>query len=343
MTENNEFDEVMKDITRGFTGDVNHDLMYLQEQAEKYKGHKYEKEILRACGRLMYEIIPDEKKEEIAGIVSKDNMGFDAALDEVKFNIYKKNYDRALELIEEMVSKYEELDLFANDSVSEYYCFTEPMEEIIYRHSSKSNRDFRKAEIDYVQLYLTYGILLVEMKRFDDAAKALEKAKRWNPVNSTIAFEYIETFKMRNMLEDFAALTRKCFKFVFKPKDLARCYRNMAYYFVEIEDYKAAVCCLKFSGQFENNEMISSELYYISQKTGEVYNPNEEDFDKVFKKYSIPVGPELEVLKLAYSYGKHFYEQQDDNGTAYFWGIFADFIDDEEVNNVLKVIEKKEL
>ncbi len=61
--ESKDFESIMKEITRGLTGNFEQDISYLNEQMEKYKGHEYEKEILRACGRLIYEIMPEDKKK----------------------------------------------------------------------------------------------------------------------------------------------------------------------------------------------------------------------------------------------------------------------------------------
>lgn len=87
MTEKNDFEAIMKEITMGLTGDTEADIKYLFEQMEKYKEHEYVKEISRACGRLMYEIIPEDKKEEFNKSIDKDNMGFNAAFEEIQFMI----------------------------------------------------------------------------------------------------------------------------------------------------------------------------------------------------------------------------------------------------------------
>ena len=334
MAENKDFEAIMKEITGGLTGDPEADMKYLDEQGQKYKDHEYGKEILRACGRLMYELIPDDKKEELNKIFSKDEQGYDAAMDEVRFNIYKKNYDKALKLIEDMVSKYEGMGMFKDDAVSEYHCFREPMEEILYCEFTKPEKDIRRATIDYAELYLTYGSLLVELERLDDAADALFKAMRWNPTNASIAFEYAETFKMRGMIEEFKDITRNIFKYAYRPEDMARCYRNMSYYFVEIKDYDTAVCCLLFSMQYGKSEMVNSELYYISQMTGKMYKPTEEELAKHFEEHEIPFGPEIEMLKIAYAYGQHFYEQGDMQSAVYFLGIFVSFIQDEKAQEM---------
>lgn len=341
MAENKDFEAIMKEITSGLTGDPDVDLKYLDEQGTKYKDHEYGKEILRACGRLMYQILPEDRKAEINKAIEKDGMGFNATLEEVRFNIYKKDFDTALKLMEGMVQKYEEMNMYANDTVSEYFCFNEPMEEILYKQYNNPEKEIRRAQVDYGAMYLHYGSILVDLKRIEDAAGALEKAYRWNPASTKIAFEYIETFKMRGMIEDFGRLTRETFKYAYRSAALARCYRNMAYYFVEIKDYKAAVCCLLFSGQFEKSEIVSAELYYISQQTGEMYQPTRDELDEYFKKNDIPFGPPEDALKIAYAYGMHFHEEDDDASTVYFLSIVAEFVDDKEINEILDEIKAK--
>ena len=54
---------------------------------------------------------------------------------------YKKNYDKALKLIEDIISKYEKSEIFKDDAVSEYHCFREPMEEILFCEYTKPEKD----------------------------------------------------------------------------------------------------------------------------------------------------------------------------------------------------------
>ena len=65
MADKKDFEAIMTSITAGLSGDSKADIKYLQEQSEKYKDHEYGKEIVRACGRLMYQVLPDDKKEEL--------------------------------------------------------------------------------------------------------------------------------------------------------------------------------------------------------------------------------------------------------------------------------------
>ncbi len=341
MANNKDFESIIKEITGGLIGESEKDIEYLKNQMEKYKDHEFGKEIIRACGRMMYALIPEDKKEDLIDVINKNTQGFAQVLDEAKFCIYKKDYDKALRILEDMVNKYEDMGMYENDAVSEYYCFSEPMQEILYVHYNKPEKDIRKSQIDYAALYFLYGNVLVELGKVKEAREALEKARRWNPTSPEIGFEYAETFKMEGDVQSFAKVTREFYPYIMTNKDLARFYRNMGFYFVEVKEYFAAVCCLMYSTGFEKSNMVPTELYYIEQTTGENYNPSVEEMLLCFEEHDIPLRASEDVLGIAYTYGKHFYEEvKDMEATAYFWGIFDELQEDEEIKKVLEEIKE---
>lgn len=339
MADNNNLERIMEEITLGLTGDSDKDIRYLREQMEKFKDHKFAREIVRACGRLLYKTLPEEKKAELSKLIDNNEKGFDETIDEIKFNIYKKNYDVALELIENMIKEYEAMHLYEDDEVSEYHCFYEAMEDVLYHILFDPQKDVRHCSIDFAQMYTIYGGLLIDLKRFDDAEAALKKAVLWNPCNAHISFELSETYKLRGMLEEFEKQTRDTLNIVFRRESFARCFRNMAYYFVEKKEYKAAVCCLLYSNGFAPSEKVQAELYYITKLTGEQYDPKPEELAEYFSRYDLPLGPNKEMLKAAYSYGMHLYEKGEKQGAAYFLEIVAEFVKDEEIDGVLGKIK----
>ena len=80
-------------------------------------------------------------------------------------------------------------------------------------------------------------------------------------------------------LNNFFRLTVDAFKIAFRPQHVARCYRNLGYYFVEKELYSEAIACYLLSLQFEKDALqVQSELYYINSKTdGKVKEPSIEE------------------------------------------------------------------
>lgn len=338
--ENKEFDTIMKEITSGLSGDPKTDIAYLQEQMENYKEHEYSKEIIRACGRLLYEAMPDDMKAELADAIDKDGKGFDAALEEIRFCIYKKELDKALRLMQALVDKYEKLDMYADDEVSAYFDFSEFFEEILFKQINNPEKDVRRAQIGYSEMYLLYGSLLFELKRYDDAEEVLRKAMRWNPSSARIAFEHAETYKVRGMMDEYVNATRDIFKIAFRPADLARCYRNMGYYFVEKGEYQTAVCCEIFSLQFDKSDMVQSELYYISTQDKTVnIDPDIEMIKKCFAVIDIPFGPDDDIIGMAYQLTKIWMERKDKEGAEYFLSIILGFFENKELLDMLEEIK----
>ena len=164
MADRNDFDDIMHSIKAGLTGEPEIDIEYLKGQIERYKDHELNKEIIRACARLMYDLLPAETVEELSKAIDQDSLGVDTTLEQVQYDIYKKNYDKALSTIESLVKKVEDLNAFQDDSVSEYHNFDEPFEEILYDYRTNPEKDLRPAQIPYAMIYALYGSLLVEFK-----------------------------------------------------------------------------------------------------------------------------------------------------------------------------------
>lgn len=119
-----DYQEIMRDIASGLTGDKEKDLQYLMEQMEKYKDHELGKEIIRACGRLISGMLPEEKVNEFADAFEKDNAEIENELDDLFSTIQSGDYNLALDKVEKLVEKAEELisaGMYQNDSVSDYF------------------------------------------------------------------------------------------------------------------------------------------------------------------------------------------------------------------------------
>ena len=65
------FDQIMESIQAGLTGDSRKDIRYLQDQIAFHRNHENGLEIARACGRLIYERLPDELKKKPADTSSQ--------------------------------------------------------------------------------------------------------------------------------------------------------------------------------------------------------------------------------------------------------------------------------
>ena len=343
-----EFEKILQEITSGLTGDSSVDLPYLQQKMRQYENHPLQKEIQRACGRLMVQITPADKKAEMDRSMQNEFMAWDATLEEVRFHRYKKEPEKALELLKSLVDKADgmlEIGMFADDTVSEYHYFFELYEEILYRFFEKPERTLRRpGGIPLPQLYLEYGSILIDLQRVDEAQQALAKAVRWNPVNSDIAFEYAETFKVQGNMEQFCALTRQQFRYAYRPKQLARCYRNMGFYFVERQLWQEAMACFLLSLQYDpDSKNAQLELYYIQDQTkGKVRQPDAKRIHHIAETNGFPMGPDRDVVGLAYTLGKQGVEEQNAPMARYYLQIVYDLTEWDEIKTMLDALPAEE-
>ena len=136
--------------------------------------------------------------------------------------------------------------------------------EAIYSQVNKTEKTVRRAEFPFTNIYLNYGSLLVELGRYEEANAALKKALRWNPVNMGVRAEYMETLKLLGHMDEYYEMAITSFKYAFKSKDLARCYRNLGWYFVEKEMYTEAIGVYVISMQYDSDgKNAQGEMYYI--------------------------------------------------------------------------------
>lgn len=339
-----DFDAIMKEITGGLTGDGQKDMQYLMDQIEKYKDHEMGKEIIRACGRLIYQCVPEERKAEFGRMIQNDLLSHESVLEEVRFKQHEKKYDEALALLEGMIRKIEDVNFFEDDRVSEYHCFSEFFEEALYRMRVRPEKELRRADDPLDQIYTQYGSLLIDLGRPEDAEAALEKALRWNPASAQIIFEYAEAAKLQGNMDAFFQRTLDAFRYAFRPKQVARCFRNLGFYFTEKELWEESAACHTMSLQFDREStMAMSELYYIQRKAGKVIPPPTMEYvQKIADKYGFPAGADPDVIGMSYSYGKHFAESGDPAWARYCWQITYDLTDDEEIKKMMDALSKEE-
>lgn len=213
-------------------------------------------------------------------------------------------------------------------------------ERLLYSYYTNSEKEIKTTELSYSDIYLQHGCLLVELQKYVEARKYLEKAIRWNPVSGKIQFEYMETFKAVIDIDKFAELNTKVFQYAYTPEYVARCYRNMGYYFIEKKLYKEATACYLMSLEFDKeNKNAHLEIYYIKSKLSQSYEePTVDEIKNYSEKYGFPIGPHKDIMGLALAYGNHFIEEHIPQAAIYFLKIAYDLTEDEEIEKMISMI-----
>ena len=332
-----EYDDIMQKITSGLTGESENDKKYLLEQTKKYKSHKLSNEIVRGIGRLIYKIIPSETRSKVELLINNDVLSFDAAIEEAGFQIHNKSFNRALEILESIISKYEdendELKMFIDDNVSEYHYFQNLFEEILYKAVFNPERTVRRMSKNFDLLYFMYGNLLFELKRFDEAKIVLEKVNRINPINAHAILELAEIYKLEGAFDRFLEKTKHCHSIAYTGNILGRCYRNIGYYYIEKQNYDVAIALFYVSLFYDKQDTIAqSQLSYIQLSTKKsISQPSPDEIKKIFNLYNIPFGADKLVLSLAAQLGKKAQEQEQYETARFFFSILYNLTFDDDV------------
>lgn len=246
-------------------------------------------------------------------------------------------YSDALTYAEQAVEKIEKSGVCTEDDKYEYHCFDEVFENVLYSHMFEPEKELKIIDEPLSRIYLDCGALLYEAKRFDDAMVALEKGMKWNPMDARIRFEYGEVFKVRHEMESFFEITKETMPFLFRFEDMARCYRNLGFYFIETKKYDVAMALYLLSLHFEYNEIALSEMEYIKDMCNDVKTDmSTEEILSLIKQEQLYLMPAEHVLNLAYSYGNHMLENDMKDGAKYFFEIVYKATKNKKVEEILR-------
>lgn len=334
-----EYSEIIDEIKSQLTGNDEEDRKYLQEQMEKYKEHKLAKEIIKECARMLFDLLPINTQTRLSDAIEDEKEKTAEKIKKIRKCVAERKLDDAMEQCINLIDEVESTHFFNEDEVSEYYSFDNLFKRILFEHYHKTQKEIRESGIPYDEIYYIYGNILFELKRYDEAKVYLEKALKWNPTSSVIAFEYIELFKVKKDYETFFKLTKDHFKYAFQRKDLARCFRNYGYYFIEKQDYIPAITCYLFSELYDQNDIAENQIKYIKSKD-ETADVDVELIEKYAEKYGFETRASKETIYMAYAWAKKAIEEERKDFAIYFLSIVDDLIDDEEVKETLKKLKE---
>lgn len=271
--------------------------------------------------------------EEINGVIA-------AALELCE---QKKNKQAAEKLAAE-IARVEKLNLY-NDGAADYYDFNTLMEMVMLQSQHPELKRIADIEEPLNRLYAMYGSVLLELGELDRAQEALEVAMDWNPMSADIAFEYTEVFKQKKDLEAMKRRTIAIFPIAYKRREIARCYRNLGYYFVEKQMWDEAVGTYLLSMTFaeaEGRYSAEQELKYIYDETqGEATRPSLGAMRSYGEKYGFPIGPDVKIIETAMLYGKTMLANKKYQHAAYFLDIAYKLTESKELKALLDGINKK--
>lgn len=335
------YEDIINEIKLNLGENKDLNRKYLVSQLEKYKNHPYNEEITKEIGRMMWDCLSDEEKQEFIEISENETPIIDI-LEEISPLIEDGQYGEALEKLDGFMKNFS--GMFENDSVNEYHYFTNPLEENIFNEYVGAKKQVRYIPDNHplLDLYYVYGFLLFESNNLKESEKYLKKALEINPVSSRVLLELSEIYKSKtSTLNKFCFYTIQALKYAYYPRDLARSYRNLGYYYIEEEDYETATALYNYSMRYELSPLAHVELQYIKSKGINIELSLEETIS-ILKNKNIPAGPNPFILNTMHELSDRYSEEQALNQALYFYELEYDLTHSdkilEKINNILRII-----
>lgn len=338
-----DFRDTISEILNGLTGDSAVDINYLKEQSELHKNDENAIEILRALGRKMFEILPEDEKTDLCKIIGNTQESIDMVIQEAIFQLKSEhNVEKAEKMFCSVIK--ETSGMFKDDEECEYHCFENPFQEVVYKVINNPEKNIRRASFNYTLIYYMYGYCLIENGRLDEAETALKTAHRWNPVSSQVMFELAEVYKSTQRYEEYLYWTKKALKYAATPDEIARAYRNLGFYYTDMEKYSISAAMYYFSMAFEKSKTAYSELFYISNKTGSVpEQPDAETVRKIFEDEDIQYGANDDIVSVAVNLGMMLEKDKNYESAVYCYSIAYSLTDSEfikdKIDNINELIK----
>lgn len=333
-------DEIFQQITQGLSGDSATDIDYLNAQIKAYSDHPQSADITRMCSRMISERMPEsERQAAFDRLLNEALRPMADDLEQARHLLQEGDYEQAKTVLEALTAKADDAEargFFKNDAMSEYYCFSEPFEEILFMTRQKPSRKVRQAALPFADIYHSYGRALMETKAYEKAGDMLKKAMRYNPANAKLALDAAACANAQGDMEQMMEATRKAFKYAFHVDDLLQCYLNVGQYFMAQGQWAEAKGCILFGMEFDKESPAAqAALDTIAAEAGDVVSPVIEVMEALSAIHDFPLGADETIIGLAYQYGRLFAMQQNNDAARYFLHIAYELTQGEEIKLML--------
>ena len=187
---------ILNEITANLIGDPEKDGPYLKEQSEKYSNTEFSQELDREFARIIFEISEKNYKETLDNFLDVENKKISEQLENAEKRFNNRNFNGGLKILEEIIKN----NIFAWNDTSEvtYKCFGTPLEYMLYKtifEDPENAKTIKPVNCDLAKVYWMYCHGLTKAERYDEAYKAIERARELNPCDPEVYVHYAELAK----------------------------------------------------------------------------------------------------------------------------------------------------
>jgi tetratricopeptide (TPR) repeat protein len=274
---------ILKKLVGKLTGDIKKDVAALRAQAKVHEFDEEFRKIIMPLNNLLTDLIPGKNSHKKFPFTMEDRT------EEIEFQMYKKNFDKALQLARKLV---EEINLYYHEylfeDIANNHCyFDNALEYAIFFKLCEPGKDTLLLGVNISRPYFLLGSLLIHFNEFDVAKSALEMAHKISPTRTDILFKLVEIYKHRKDWDNYLALNKQASEYVYTRQDAAKINRNLGYYYHQQQSYKLAMALYSASIYYDYEARYDSAgpaMMEISLKTGIPLKLEFEEIEQLLKK-----------------------------------------------------------
>jgi len=276
------YQEIVASILSKLTNNKEKNREYLKNQMELYKNHAYGSEIIKELSRAMYENLSEEDKISFNEALNEDIKSLNLKLDDARKLFYERKYVIANEILKEYVEAA--LLMSKENETQRFFSFRNASE---FFYATKKIKIYKKIVCSPFEISSAFNMLsyiAIEENNFVDAKEYCDKAIYYNPVNPSLYFEKITLYKLKKDYANMLKLLKEAYEYIFNHVELAAYYRQLGFYYTEINKLDVAFALYLVSLHFDISQNAYHEINYIRMM---LKNPN----------YALTTNEVLELLE----------------------------------------------
>lgn len=289
--DNEKQNELISQLENELTGDPELDGNILMEWAEKYRTMQDAEILNRYISRKMVDLLIEEDGDLPEQIISDILADANDIYDEACSLIGQEKYEEAVEKLAPLVQLADEFSLPPDTIWMDFNSYLDSLLYMDYFDDFINDREIGRHPLHPGRILYTYGSLLIELGRPEDALEPLQMLVSYDPVCPKYLAELCEACKRTGNIQDAASNALWALSCASTNQELARAYRDLAYCLGETGAYEDALMINMLSLQYHKTRHAEAEIAWIQKKAG--LSPaayDEETIRKRCEELGIPIG-----------------------------------------------------
>ena len=178
----------------------------------------------------------------------------------------------------------------------QWFSFPTIFERLAYRRVEDDPRELRDVGEPLDRLYNDLALASVQAGDYDEAAEALKRAVRWNPMDCSYRLNLADLFRVAGDMQEYLALTYSVFERASDARHLVRAFVNFSGWFEVSEKPRVAAACLRAARAFDVRDSALDAA--LNQAAGTERDPDlvsDSEMTELLAAEGLPDGANAEI------------------------------------------------